>query len=1001
MRFIFPFFLLLWVSACRHQPAASGGLSPADSLASIQVADGFQVELIAAEPLIADPIAMEIDESGRLYVAEMPGYPSDLNKTGRIKLLTDTNGDGLPDKSDVFAEGLTLPGGLMRWKKGLLVVDSPNVLYMEDTDGDNKADIRETVLTGLALSNPQHNANTPVLGLDNWIYLAHMGAITPKIDMHFTDEGSEVRFPNQPDAPKLAKNADGRNIRFKPDTRELETLSGESQYGHTFSPSGHHLCTENAHHLFHEVVAAKYLRRNPALLVPDATENIPDHGNACEVFSITQNPEHQLLTDVGVITSACGICWYQGGLFPPVWNDVVFVCEPTHNLIHADRLSDKGATFTAARVFEKKEFLASTDAWFRPVFTYIGPDGALYVVDYYRQIIEHPEWMSEAVNQSGALTNGTDKGRIYRISPKGTPRINWLNMLQIGQTGDAQLCTLIESPNIWHRRTAQRLTLDRKAVNMVPMLEQTVLHSRVAAAAVHALWTIDGLGKTDPALLRLAMKSEAPGVRENVLKIAELHLTQYPELETHLLALQTDPDPKVRFQLLLTLGNLHTAAAAAARNAVLTRDIEDPWVQIAALSAGQSAAVATFEEAIKTFGKGAETPGKKRFFENCAGLIALGKQENDSRAVLQRALQPPQTSAAWWQSAALTGLTEALQYNGYQPFGETEKMRLLACFAEKTPPALRTAAVALLGVTGMPNGGARDNSLALARKVLADTTAATAFRAAAAQLLGKADPNSLSDQLGKLLSPATPLPLQLAVLGALGPDPEGRTCALLFDHWKKLSPEVRDAAMGYLLSDDARMTKLLDALTQHRLQKGSLSWPRQVQLMNHDQPEIRNRARALLAGPETDQAAVLQQYKACTEKIGVPARGEAIYQRACASCHQISGQKGSAFGPDLATVRNRQKEFILTDILQPNRSIADGYALWTVQLKNGSSASGVVASETANSITLRDPAGKETTFPRSDVANMEASELSAMPQGLENGISVAEMADLLAFIKGR
>lgn len=1004
MRPVFPFFflcLLLVLFGCRRPSAVPGGLDPAASLAAIRVAEGFQVELVAAEPLIADPVAMEIDEFGRLYVAEMPGYPSDLSKTGRIKLLTDTNGDGLPDKSDLFAEGLILPGGLMRWKQGLLVVDPPDLLYLEDTDGDNKADVRQTVLTGLALSNPQHNANMPVFGLDNWIYLAHMGAISPKVDMHFTDEGSQVRFPSQPNAPKLAKNADGRNIRLKPDTWALETLSGESQYGHTFSPSGHHLCTENAHHLFHEVIANKYLQRNPALLVPDATQNMSDHGDACEVFPITQHPEHQLLTDVGVITSACGICWYQGGLFPPEWNDVVFVCEPTHNLIHADRVRDKGATFTASRVFDKKEFLASTDPWFRPVFTYIGPDGALYVVDYYRQIIEHPEWMSEEVSRSGALTNGTDKGRIYRISPKGTPRINWMNMLQVGQAGEVQLATLLETPNIWRRRTAQRLMLDRKAENISPLLEHSILHSKIPAASIHALWALDGLGKTDPTLLRLAMKSEAPGVRENAVKIAEQYLAKYPELEAPLLLLQDDPDPKVRFQLLLTLGDLSSAAAGAARNALLVRDVEDPWVQMAALSAGQGAALAAFEQALRTFGQGAETAGKKRFFENCAGLAALSKDNLAVRRVLEQALAFNTEASAWWQSAALEGLTKAMAYNGFQPFGEAEKTRLLACFAETTAPALRRASVALLGVTGFPAGTPLTNTLALARKCLPDPAAALRFREDAAAVLGYADPNGLVDQLSGLLQATTPPSLQLAALQALNTDPQGRVSALLFGKWKTLSPEVRDAAIGYLLADDARMLQLLDALAKQTIQKGSLSWPRQVQLMNHDKPDIRNRARALLAGAEEDRAAILKKYKSALEQTGDLVRGEAIYQRACASCHQIGGQKGKVFGPDLATVRNREPMFILTDILQPNRSIADGYALWTLQLENGSSVVGVVASETAASITLRDPAGKETTIPRNDIAGMEASAVSAMPQGLENGISVAEMADLLAFIKGR
>lgn len=998
MRFLFPVFLLLGAVACNRRAPLPGGLSPADSLATLRVADGFQVELIAAEPLIADPVAMEIDEKGRLFVAEMPGYPSDLNKTGRIKLLTDTNGDGLPDKSDIFADGLILPGGLMRWKKGLLVVDPPDVLYMEDTDGDNKADVRQKVLTGLALSNPQHNANTPVFGIDNWIYIAHMGSITPKIDMHFTDEGSEVRFPNLPDAPKLAKNANGRNIRFKPDTPALEAMSGESQYGHTFSPYGHHFCTENAHHLFHEVIPAGYLQRNPALLVPDATQNIPDHGDACEVFPITQNPEHQLLTDVGVITSACGICWYQGGLFPEKWNDVVFVCEPTHNLIHADRLRDNGASFTASRVFPQQEFLASTDPWFRPVFTYIGPDGALYVVDYYRQIIEHPEWMSEAVNRSGALTNGTDKGRIYRISPKGTPRINWMNMLQIDQTGDGQLATMLGSPNIWRRRTAQRLILDRQARSVAAPLEETILHGKNPAAAVHALWTLDGIGETDPTMLRLAMKSEFAGVRENAVKIAEQYLKQYPELETHLLALQDDPDPKVRFQLLLSLGNV--PGAAAVRQTLLLRDIEDPWVPIAALSAGKDAAPGLFAQAVQRLGAGAETPGKKRFFEQCAGVIGLGQDAAAIRQLLAQTLRTPGSATAWWQSAALDGLAQALRYNGVQALEPADKAQLLAAFAPQTPPALRKACMELLSSTGYPPGAQLTKCIADAGRALSDTTVAVAFREDAVTLLGQSAPAQLNAALPLLLQAATPLSVQQAVFKALHTNKELDICPLLFERWKGLSPEVRDAALGYLLADDGRMSRLLDALSQKSIQQGSLSWPRQVQLMNHDKPAIRDRARALLAGDATTRDAAITHYKASLNVKGEPARGAAIFQRVCAVCHQVNGAQGTAFGPDLATVRNREKMFILTDILHPNRAIADGYAWWTVSLRNGSSAAGIVDSETASSITLRDPAGNRTTLQRADIVRMEAAEVSVMPEGLEKSISVAEMADLLAFIKG-
>src|SRR5687768_15970347 len=193
--------------------------SPRDALKTFRLADNFQIELFAAEPLIADPVAMEVDERGRTYVVEMPGYPLDVGGSGRIMLLHDTDRNGTPDRSTVFAAGLRLPTGIMRWKKGVIVTDSPEVWYLEDTDGDGRADVKRVMLTGFALTNPQHTTNTPLYGLDNWIYLANEGPVrTIRYGGLFGDVGTAVHFPARPDAPRLPPDADGRNVRFRPDT---------------------------------------------------------------------------------------------------------------------------------------------------------------------------------------------------------------------------------------------------------------------------------------------------------------------------------------------------------------------------------------------------------------------------------------------------------------------------------------------------------------------------------------------------------------------------------------------------------------------------------------------------------------------------------------------------------------------------------------------------------------------------------------------------------------
>ncbi len=262
---------------------------PDKALATFQVADGFQIEMIASEPLVADPVAMEIDEAGRMYVVEMHGYPLDKSGSGKIKLLTDQDGDGKMDASTVFAEGLVLPTGILRWKKGVLVTDAPNVLYLEDADGDGKAEIRDTLLTGFALSNPQHNLNNPILGLDNWIYLGHESAITTQtFKEEFGDRGGDVRYLHRKDSPRLPDNAQGRGVRLRPDRMGLEVLAGKTQFGHSFDRWGRYLVVSNANHAMHEVMAARYAIRNPALLLGDAVQSISDHGNSAEVF-----PDHQ------------------------------------------------------------------------------------------------------------------------------------------------------------------------------------------------------------------------------------------------------------------------------------------------------------------------------------------------------------------------------------------------------------------------------------------------------------------------------------------------------------------------------------------------------------------------------------------------------------------------------------------------------------------------------------------------------------------------------------
>lgn len=991
-------FVLLFLSAQRSTKNDPPKHSPElqKALADFELADGFTVELVAAEPLIADPVAMEIDENGRLFVVEMHGYPLDLAGSGKVKMLTDTNGDGYPDKSTVFADKLVLPTGIMRWKNGFIVTDAPDVLYLEDTDGDGKADIRKSMLTGFALSNPQHNLNTPVLGLDNWIYLGHQYSITPTVcKEQFSDKGNTIRFPDNPNAPQLSLNADGRNVRFKPDSYALETLSAATQYGQTFDPWGHHFLTENAHHIFQEVLGARYLNRNTNVLISNTIQSNSDHGNACEVFPTTLNPAHQLLTDVGVITSACGITWYDGGAFPKAYDNATFVAEPVHNLVHVDALRDSGSSFVASRILEKKDFLSSKDAWFRPVQFYVGPDGALYVVDYYRQIVEHPEWMSDEINTSGALYNGTDKGRIYRIVPKSGLPMDWWGKLKLSEKSDSELVQLLEHPNNWWRKTAHRLLVDRQSTAIGEIRERAVTSER-GETRVHALWVLDGLQKLTPDVLRTNLRFANPGVRENTIKLIEKNSGLFSELIPDLLALAQDPNAKVRFQLVCTLGLLPPSEPSEkAIRAILTRDIQDKWVQIAAICASPGRELPLLKWALAEF-KGAHDPATTQFFNYLS--TALVNNPEQIQPLIDIALNPATEPSIG--TSLLTGIYNQWSKKGNKAtLPEPLKSSLVATFTEKTNPGLRTAALRLLSLSGLPalpSNYLNTNILPIA----ASPHNPDDLRADAVYFMSVANKPFDARLFQAFASPTQPAKVQLAALELMNNKTADKLpCQYILKNWARYVPDVQTKAIDLFLKRPEWSHLLLDAIASGRVTTGQLGWRRSSRLMGIGDLSLRAHARAVLAKGGLAREAVLASYQPCLSLTGNAEKGKNVFALTCAPCHKIN-DIGTDFGPELGSLRNRPAANILESILMPNKTIADMYETWQVELKNGKTLEGLITDRTSSSYTLKQMGGTEQIIAKKDVKSIKTLPASSMPDGLESAISLPQMADLLAYIKG-
>lgn len=989
---------ILFLASCSGNGGKDKGVEAKDALATFKIADGFVLEMIASEPLISDPVDMEIDEYGRMYVVEMHGYPLDKSGSGKIILLQDEDGDGKMDKRTVFKDGLVLPNSVMRWKKGILVTDAPALLYLEDTDGDGVANITDTVLTGFALTNPQHNVNSPVYGIDNWIYIAHEGSVsTREYKEEFGDEGSEITFASQPNGPRLPKNANGRSLRLQPDKQLLEMNSSRCQFGQTFTAWGHRFGCNNSNQGYQEVIADRYFQRNPNLVSSDATENMSDHLNAAEVFPITTNPDRQLLTNIGVMTSACGLTTYLGGAFPDPYDDnVTFIAEPVSNLVHVDKLTDTGVSFKASRILPDSEFLSSTDAWSRPVNLYVGPDGALYVLDYYRKVIESPEWMSEEAIEAGGLYDGYDKGRIYRITAKGGAAAEWTKGLKLGDASAEELVQHLANKNHWWRINAQRLLVDRADKAAVPALEQ-MLKNNSAHGRLHALWTLQGLGELKPAHIEAALKDTVTGIRENAIQLAELHLKEQPQLAKSLLSLQNDNNPKVRFQLLLTLGFLSSPEAEAVRNKLLFNDVKDKWVQIAALSASSTQTARLLQAVLDRFKS--DDPAYASLVQRLTTMVGSSGKDAEIHNLVTKAVSSNAANASK-NAAIINGVAQGLRSRKTKiTLGVDDQRALVNAFFSNPSAEIRKASLDLLRVNQVTDTALLHNAITCAAVLMNDHTQPHTRRAEAIDFIALGNASEHMDDLKKFIDPKEEPPVQLAALRTMNKVKGTAISEYLIGKWQVLTPEIRDAAIETFMNDSNRVALLIDALEQNKVDAPSVSFGRSVQLMQNRNDNLRNRARQIFTRSEREREKVNKEYKDALELEGDAANGKVIYQQNCAICHQVRGKFGVEIGPDLGTVQNWIKEDVLANILDPSLSIASGFDMWHVDLNNGETAQGIIYSETPVAITLRNNGKLDVTINRQDIKSIRAMNISAMPSGLEKNITKKEMADLLAFLR--
>ncbi len=953
-------------------------LSPADSAARVVLRDGFRADLWAAEPDILKPITMTFDERGRLYIAETMDYPNELRPPGqgrdRIKVCEDTDGDGRADKFTVFAEGLSIPTGLCAANGGLVVIEGGRTLFLRDADGDGRAEERRVLFSGWDMGDTHATASNIRYGHDNWIWgvVGYSG---------FDGEvgGRRHRF--------------GMGVyRFRPDGSEMEFVrsSNNNTWGLGLAEDGQVFgSTANGN-------AAWYMS------IPNRYYEAVSGGSAARMDSIADSQAYYPIAGNirqvdwhGKYTAGAGSALYTARSFPSeYWGGVSFVCEPTGHLIGQFRITADGAGYRAAN---ERNFLASDDEWFAPIMAEVGPDGALWVLDWYNYIIQHNPVPTGFQNGKGNAyeTPLRDKthGRIYRVTHsagKPAPKV------RLAGAGTEALVAALRSEVMETRLHAQRLLVERKAKDAVPALLALVADTSadplgLNPGALHALWALEGLGEAAK-VPTSALSHPSAAVRRAAVQVLPLASGAAPILAANLFE---DPDTQVRKAAFLAMtergGN--DAGAALVEAFQETSNLSDRHLREALTVAAafhhrvfltyamiQPLPAAEGAEVLRTVARHQAASAKM----GLATLLAASKAAKEVSEPVVAGI------AAGWPSDAKPEISDA-------------DLGALKAAAAALSDAGRVSLVQLAVAWGRREAF-RPEILELSRRLraaVADSSSSEAARVESARRLLTLDdsPEAIAAviaPIGALTSPG----LANGLIGALSVSRVPEAGAGLVARWADLSPAMRRAAAGTLLRRREWSLALLDAIAKGEIPVGDLSRDTWNQLRRHPESAVAARAAEVekSGGPKSsaEMAALIARITPEATREGDVTRGRAVYEKNCSACHAFAG-RGGRIGPDLTGIGARPKSEILPEILDPNRSVEANYRLWTVTKKDGESLAGRLDAETATSVEIVDTLGSKHVVLRKDVEKLESSGQSIMPGGFEQ-LPVSELADLLTYL---
>ena len=943
--------------------------SPQEAAKAMTVPPGFTVEVVASEPNLLNPVAMAFDERGRIWVTESFEYPRKSAGLGRdrIKVLEDTDGDGVMDKFTIFAEGLNIPSGIAVGSGGVWVANSPDILFLQDTDGDGKADKTEVVLTGFGRDDTHELPNSLTWGPDGWLYGLN-GVFNRSVVKH---RGQTFDFT-------------AALFRIHPKTRDFELFAqGTSNpWGVAWNHEGSAFLSACViDHLWHLTETGYYHRQGgPYPPFTWKLESIVDY-------------KHQK-------AAYCGIHFFDSEAYPKEYREKLYMGNIHGGCINVDSVVRNGSTYKGIK---HPDFLTANDAWFMPVAQKTGPDGCLYILDWYDRYHCYQD-----ANRDPA---GVDrlKGRLYRIRYKDTPRVHGFDL---AKETDDQLIERLHSTNVFFRDLAQRLLRERNNPATKPKLQALVLmDSAVFKTRMHALWSLVGADRLDPTFHLTLLSHADPAFRAWGVRAAGNMRDMDSEVRNRVLSLVRDRDRDVLLQVAIAVKKIEGSKAIPFLMHVLRKggnDILIPpivWQNLQPLLGSKENALAFVEEIEKSPADAIE--GQAELVTHAIEkLLASGDSSSNLVSRLIIHLAKNASEKATIGDAARDSLTTLAEQLGSGEI-KAERRALIqaqlaplmrSILAEPADGPLHLEAILVAGSWNDPG------AIKAAQAYFASVEHSENQRIAALNVLVGAERDFPLDPVTTVLvdSKATSAEFRGQVLAALGRLDNPKIADIVLNHYSAMESDLKPKAIELLTQRQSWSKALLKSIESKIISKEALNLNQVRKLLASKDVDLSRSVKSIWGSVREGRNPQREQIiRTTTEMIrssnGNATAGALVFKNVCAQCHKIYGE-GQDVGPDITSNGRGSFEQLLSNVLDPSLVIGEAFQATSVATADGRTLTGLQVENSPQRVVLKIQGGKLETIPRAEVEDIKVSSLSLMPEELEKQLKPQEIADLFAFL---